>query len=72
MKLLKKQKQLQQILMENSVSKTKKLCILFVFFLTTIALLIAVSIYCYLIKYKSKEKHLLPYCVANDKSINVL
>ena len=35
--------------------------ILLIFLLTAIALLIAVSIYCYLIKYRSKEKHLLSY-----------
>ena len=35
--------------------------------LITIALLIAVSIYCYLIKHPGKEKHLLPFYVTNDK-----
>ena len=34
--------------------------ILLAFLLITIILLIAVSIYCYLIKYKSKQRHLLP------------
>ena len=29
--------------------------------LITIALLMAVSIYCYLIKYQAKQKHLLPF-----------
>ena len=33
----------------------------------TIALLIDVSIYFYLIKYQAKEKHLLPYYVTNNK-----
>ena len=37
--------------------KTKKICILLALSLITIALLIAASIYCYLIKYKSKQKH---------------
>ena len=46
---------------QKMVCKTQKLYILFAFLLITIALLIAVSIYCYLIKYKSKQKHLLPY-----------
>ena len=32
--------------------------------------MIAVSIYCYLIKYKSKEKHLLPHYITNDKLMN--
>ena len=43
------------------VCKTRKFYILLAFLLITILLLIAVSIYCYLIKYKSKQKHLLPY-----------
>ena len=43
----------------------------------TMALLIVVSIYCYLIKYKpkkkkKKKKHLLPYYITNDKLIEVL
>ena len=51
MKLLKKkQKQLQQFLMKKMKPVKKKICILLSFF----ALLIAVSIYCYLIKYKAK------------------
>ena len=35
--------------------------ILLGFLLTTATLLIAVSIYCSLIKYQAKQKHLLPY-----------
>ena len=35
--------------------------------LITVSLLIAVSIYCYLIKYWAKQKHLLPYHVTNNK-----
>ena len=46
--------------------------ILLAFSLSTIALLVAVSIYCQLIKYRAKEKHLLPYYVTNEKLINVL
>ena len=41
--------------------KTQNLYILFAFSLITITLLIAVRIYCYLIKYRVKQKHLLPY-----------
>ena len=37
------------------------------FLLITIALLIAVSIYCYLIKYGAKQKHLLPFHVTNNE-----
>ena len=46
---------------KNAICKTKNVYILLIFLLITIALLINVSIYCYLIKYKSKQKHLLPY-----------
>ena len=35
--------------------------ILLTFLLITIALLRAFSIYCYLIKYRAKQKHLLPF-----------
>ena len=47
--------------------KTKKLYNFVVFLLITIALLVAVSIHSYLIKYKAKQKHLLPYYVTNSK-----
>ena len=47
--------------------KTKNFYILLTFLLITITLLIAISIYFYLIKYKAKQKHLLPYYVANNK-----
>ena len=49
-------KQLQQILMkEKQFIKQKTLL---AFLLIRIALLTAVSIYCYLVKYKAKQKHL--------------
>ena len=41
--------------------------ILFAFLLITIAILIAISIYCYLIKYQTKQKHLLPFQVINNE-----
>ena len=44
------------------------LCIL----LITIALLIVVSIYCYLVKYWTKQKHLLPFHDINKELIEVL
>ena len=74
MKLLrKKQKQLQQILMKkNAVCKKKNLYILLAFLLITIALLIAVSIYRYQIKYRAKQKYLLQFYVANNKLKEVL
>ena len=42
---------------KNITCKTQNFYIL----LITIALLIAVSIYCYLIKYRTKQKHLLSF-----------
>ena len=29
--------------------------------------MITIIIYCYMIKYKAKQKHLLPYCGTNNK-----
>ena len=43
---------------KNITCKTQHFYILFEFLLITIALLIAASIYCYLIKYRAKQKHL--------------
>ena len=40
--------------------------ILLAFLLITTALLIAVSIYCYLIKYQIKQKHLFPFHDTNN------
>ena len=40
---------------------------LLAFLLITVVLLIAVSIYFYLIKYIAKEKHLLPWYIRNNK-----
>ena len=47
--------------------KTQNFYILLAFLLITVALLIAVSIYCYLIKYRAKQKHLLPFKFKNNK-----
>ena len=47
--------------------KRKKFYILQVFLIITIAFLIAVSIYCYLIKYQAKRKHLLPFNFKNSE-----
>ena len=41
--------------------------LLLVFLLITITLLTAVSIYCYLIKYEAKQKHLLPFHSTNSE-----
>ena len=46
---------------EKSIAcKTQNFYILPAFLLITITLFTAVSIYCYLIKYKAKKKHSLP------------
>ena len=41
--------------------------VLLAFLLITITLLIAVSIYCYLIKYRANQKHLLPFNFKKNK-----
>ena len=46
---------------EKVTCKTQNFYIPLAFLLITIALLIAVSIYCYLIKHRTKQKHLLPF-----------
>ena len=51
---------------KNIICETKK-NIQLTFLLITIALLIAVSIYFYLIKYKAKQKAFVTYYVANNK-----
>ena len=52
--------------------KTQNWYILLAFLLTTIALLIAVNIFCYLIKYWAKQKYLLPFPVKNNELREVL
>ena len=47
-------------------STSTNVYILTSYLLITIALLTAVSIYSYLIKYQGKEKYLLPYYVTNN------
>ena len=48
--------------------KTQSFYILVTFLLITITLLIVVSIYCYLIKYQARQKHLLPFNDAKLKA----
>ena len=51
---------------EKSIAcKIQKVYILLAFLLITIALLIAASIYCYLIKYKAKQKQ--PFHITNNE-----
>ena len=56
----------------NAMCKTNNFYLLFGILLITIALLIAVSIYCYLVKYKAKQKHLLLFYVKNNELKEVL
>ena len=51
---------------KNIICETKNFYILLAFLLITIALLIAVSVCCCMIKYKAKQKHLLPFYVTNN------
>ena len=54
-------------LFDKAAWKTQNIYILLVFLLIIMSLLIAVSIYCYLIKYQSLQKQLLPFHVTNNK-----
>ena len=53
--------------MKELACKTQNFYTLLAFLLITIALLIAVTICWYLTKYRTKEKHLLPQHVTNNK-----
>ena len=57
---------------KKAICKTQNFYVLLVFLLITRALLIAVSIYCYLIKYRAKQKHLLSFHDTNNKLEKVL
>ena len=52
---------------KKATCKTQNFYILLSFLLITIALLIAFSIYCYLIKYRAKQKHLLLFHDTNNE-----
>ena len=51
----------------KAICKTQNFYILLSVFLITIALLTAVSIYCYLIKHQRKQKHLLSFHFTSNK-----
>ena len=53
-------------------SVKQKFSMLLAFSLITITLLIVFSIYCYLVKYKAKQKHLLPFYVTNNELKEIL
>ena len=57
---------------KKSTYKMQNFYILLTFLLITIALSIAVSIYCYLIIYQAKQKHLLPFHSTNNELRKVL
>ena len=57
---------------KKATCKMQNFYILLAFLLITIALLTAASIYCYLIKYRAKQKHFLPFHDTNNKSKQVL
>ena len=61
-----------KVILKNIICETKAFYILLAFLLITVALLIVVSIYCYLIKYKAKQKHLLPFYVTKNELKKVL
>ena len=46
---------------KNITCKTQSFYIALTFLLITITLLITVSVYCHLIKYRAKQKRLLPF-----------
>ena len=52
---------------KKATCKTQNFYILLVFLSIATTLLIAVSIYCYLIKYQAKQKHLLPFHGKNNE-----
>ena len=57
---------------KKATCKTQNFYILLAFLLITMALLIAVSIYCYLIKYRAKQKHFLQFYNTNNEFRKVL
>ena len=52
---------------KKATCKMQNFYIILAFLLIVITLLIAVSIYCYLIKYRAKQKHLLPFHYTNNE-----
>ena len=52
---------------KKATYKKQNFFILIAFLLITIALLVVISIYYYLIKYRAKQKHLLPFHVTNNE-----
>ena len=57
---------------KKAICETQSFYILLEFLLITIALLIAVSIYCYLLTYRANQKHKLPFHNTNNELKQVL
>ena len=57
---------------KRATCKMQNFYTLLSFLLITISLLIVVSIYCYLIKHRAKQKHLLPFNFINNKSKEIV
>ena len=57
---------------KKTTCKTQSFHILPTFLLISIALLIVFSIYCYLIKYRTKQKHILPFHDTNNEFRKIL
>ena len=57
---------------KKATCKTQNFCILLAFLWIAVALLMAVRIYCYLINYRAKQKHLLPFQDTNNELREVL
>ena len=57
---------------KKAICKVQSFYVLLVFLLITIVLLIFVSIYCYLIMYRAKQKYLFPFHDTNSKLRKVL
>ena len=58
---------LTSFLKKSVTCKTQDFYILLALLLMTTTLLINVIVYCYLINYRAKQKHLLPFHVINNK-----
>ena len=57
---------------KNAICKTQNLYILLAFILIPITLLMAVSVYCYVIRHKPKQKYLLLFYITNNKLNQVM
>ena len=57
---------------EKNLLQNTKFLYFITFLLITMVLLIAVSIYCYLIKYQAKQRYFLPFHVTNTSQRNFI